>query len=436
MSPRGRMLILAAIGLVPLIGGLWIRGLTEVGLILNVFGAAVAGADLLLTPSPRRIRVDREVSGTLSVGALNPVRLLLQNRSRFPLAMQVADDHPQPADVSELPQEARVEPWKDQEFVYLLRPHRRGRTAFSAVYFRYPSRFGLWWIGEKRPLLSEVNVYPDIRAVSEYELLARRNRLSEMGLKTHRLRGQGSEFERLRDYRYEDEVRQVDWKATARHNRLISREFNTERNQNIVVLLDAGRSMRNEADGISHLDRGLNAAIMLSYIALGQGDNVAFTAFSSRIERAVRPVRGRGGVQTIVRHSFDLEPRSDVADYAMVVEDMRRRHRKRSLAILITHVIDEQHLNSIASCFRTLVSPHLVLCVFLRDAAMSRLAHKVPASDVEAFQVAGAIEMLAAQARQVARLREAGVLVLETLPEKLTADVINQYLEVKARQLM
>ena len=436
MSPRRRLLFLLSLGVLPLIMGLWYPGVSRLGIVFNLFVATFATIDLIMTASKRSVMISRQVAGTLSVGARNPVRLLVQNRSRDELELEISDDYPQPAEVVDLPQTATLGPWKEHEFVYYVKPHRRGRTQFNLVYFRYPSRFKLWWIRGERELVSEVNVYPDIRAVNEYELMAQQNRLSEMGVKKHRLRGQGSEFERLRDYRFEDELRQVDWKATAKHNRLISREFNVERNQNIVILLDSGRTMRNESDGISHLDRGLNAAIMLSYIALGQGDNVALTAFSAEIERATKPVRGKPGVQTIVRHTFDLEATTDVADYALVVEDMRRRHRKRSLVILITHVVDEQHLNSVGQYFRTLVSPHLVLCVFLRDPAMSRLANRVPTGDLEAFQVAGAAEMLAAHTKQVAKLRESGVLVLETLPEHLTADIINEYLEVKARQLM
>lgn len=436
MTPRPRLLYLVAFGVFPLLIGLWIPGVSQLGIVVNLLIGALAVLDLVLSPAPGSILIERTVSGTLSVGARNPVRLLVQNRNRDSIEIEITDDYPQPAEVVDLPQSATLGPWKENEFLYLLKPHQRGHARFSAVHFRYPSRFGLWWLRGERELVSEVKVYPDIRAVNEYELMAQKNRLSEIGLKMHRLRGQGSEFERLRDYRSEDEIRQIDWKATAKHSRLISREFNVERNQNIVILLDSGRTMRNESDGISHLDRGLNAAIMLSYIALGQGDNVALTAFAAQIERATKPVRGKPGVQTIVRHTFDLEATTDVADYALAVEDMRRRHRKRSLVILITHVVDEQHLTSVGQYFRTLVSPHLVLCVFLKDPAMSRLANRVPTGDIEAFQVAGAAEMLAAHTKQVARLRESGVLVVETLPEHLTADVINQYLEVKARQMM
>lgn len=436
MSPRRRLIYLASVGLLPLTMALWFPAFLAIGIFTNLGIGLIALIDLLLTPSKRHVLIEREVAGTLSVGANNPVRLLVQNRSKRPIDFEISDEYPQPSDVKNMPQKATLQAWKEHEFQYFIKPHQRGRAKFERVHFRYPSRFGLWWLREERELVSEVKVYPDIRAVNEYELMAQKNRLSEMGLKMHRLRGQGSEFERLRDYRFEDEMRHIDWKATAKHSRLISREFNVERNQNIVILLDSGRTMRIESDGISHLDRGLNAAIMLSYIALGQGDNVALTAFSGNIDRATKPVRGRPGVQTIVRHTFDLEATTDVADYALAVEDMRRRHRKRSLVILITHVVDEQHLESVGRYFRTLVSPHLVLCVFLRDPAMSKLANRVPTGDIEAFQVAGAAEMLAAHTKQVARLRESGVLVLETLPEQLTAEVINQYLEVKARQMM
>ena len=128
-----------------------------------------------------------------------------------------------------------------------------------------------------------VRIYPDIKAVTRFELLARKNRLAEEGLKLWRLRGAGGEFERLREYRREDELRKVDWKATAKYDKLISRDYIVERNQNVLFMLDCGRSMVNEAGGISHLDRGLNAAIMLGYIALSQGDlgngTLKFVAF-------------------------------------------------------------------------------------------------------------------------------------------------------------
>jgi len=289
---------------------------------------------------------------------------------------------------------------------------------------------------QQRPIETPVRIYPDIKAVARFELLARRNRLAEEGLKLWRLRGRGGEFERLREYRREDEPRHVDWKATAKYQQLVSREYTVERNQNVMFLLDCGRSMVNEAEGISHLDRGLNSAVMLSYIALSQGDNVAFLAFSNHIERFVGPVRGKLAVQRIIRAAFDLEARYEASDYSRALEEVMRRQRKRALVVLVTHALDEQHLASLAEYVRPLTANHVLLVALLRDVGLTALAQRPPAGDLETFQTAAAAEILATQARMVRQLRNWGVLVVETSPGELSAVIINQYLDLKARHLL
>lgn len=327
-------------------------------------------------------------------------------------------------------------PWKEREGEYDVVPRRRGANRFAAVHVRYRSVLGLWTRMEQRPLETAVRIYPDVRAVSRFDLMAVRNRLDDIGLTFRRLRGRGGEFERLREYRREDEPRSIDWKATAKYDQLISREFTVERNQNVFILLDGGRSMRNESDGISHFDRALNAAIILSYVALGQGDNVGLMAFSNRIERWVTPVRGKAGIRSIVRQMFDLEPRLEASDYALACEEVVRRQRKRALVILISHTLDEQHLVTLSTYVRTLTASHLLLCVLLRDVSLSALANSMPDADLEAFHVAAAAELISSQARRLAILRDAGVLVLETLPGELSTGLINRYVDLKARHLL
>ena len=268
------------------------------------------------------------------------------------------------------------------------------------------------------------------------DLDARRNRLSELGLKLWRLKGKEGEFERLREYRREDEMRHIDWSATAKYRKLISREYTTERNQNVVILLDCGRSMRNETGGISHLDRGLNASIILSYIALGQGDNVSLVAFSNRIERYVGPVRGKAAVQSLIQKTYDLEPRHEASDYGRACEDLLRRQRKRALVLLVTYALDDQHLDAIGRYLRSLLSSHLFLCVLLKDLPLLELATAVPHSAADAYRVAAAAEMLAAQERRLTSLRASGIHAVEVVPNELAAEVINQYLDVKARHLL
>lgn len=436
MTPRPRLLLLAALAVPVLIAGVWMPPLRQAALLFNVVLLLVCLADLVASPALKLLKVSREVSSTLSVGTRNPVELHVRNVAGVSINVELVDECPEPGTVKSGQIDLVVLSRREKSGRYSYQPHQRGSSQFSAVHLRSVSRFGLWTLIERRELVTPVRILPDIRAVYRYELLARRNRLDELGLKMYRLRGQGSEFERLRDYQREDEVRQIDWKATARNQRLISREYNVERNQNVLLAVDCGRSMLNESDGVSYLDRVLNASIMLGYIALGQGDNVGFMAFSSRVERIVKPVRGKPAIQTVLRHSFDLDARREASDYALAMEQLSRTYRKRSLVILLTHAIDEQHLDSICEALRSTRSPHLFLCVFLRDLGLTNLAGRVPETDVEAFQGAAAAELLTASERKMALLKERGILTLSSLPDQLTADVINGYLDVKARHLM
>ena len=436
MIPTRRLIALFAAAGIPFVLCVWMPPAAELGILADAVVLLVAALDILFTPPPRRLEVAREVSEVLSVGARNPVTLVVVNRSRYALEAEITDEPPEPSNTDGLPVTLALPPWKERRAVYHLEPRRRGRNRFRAVHLRYRTRLGLWCRMERRPLERAVRILPDIRAVHRFDLLAMKNRLEEVGLKLWRLKGQGGEFDRLREYRREDEMRHIDWKATAKHDRLISREYTVERNQNIVFLLDAGRSMHNETDGISHLDLGLNAIVILSYIALGQGDNVSLLAFSNRIERRLGPVRGKPAIQQIVRTVYDLEPSLEASDYDLACDELLRRHRKRSLVVLVTHSLDEQHLLTIGTYLRSLITPHLLLCVFLRDRALAELADRVPATPVEAFHGAAAAELLTTQTRRIAELRDAGVFVLEVFPNELSSALINQYLDLKARHLL
>lgn len=407
-----------------------------IGIALNLLIFGLSLVDLVVSPSLRQIEVEREMSDVMSVGARNAVRIWLTNRNRSTVQVDFQDEPPEPCATDGLPFVMSLAPLKARYRVYYVEPHHRGTTQFNDIYLRSTSRLGFWTFFDQRHAARQIKVYPDIQAVHGIELLARRNRLAEAGLKLSRLRGRGTEFDRLREYRREDEFRHIDWKATARQRQVISREYVVERNQNILIVLDCGRSMCNELGGISHLDRALNAAIVLSYIALRQGDNVGFLAFSNRAERWVRPVRGAGAIQTIIRHTYDLQPRYEASDYSLMVEELRRRFRKRSLVVLLTHALDELHLGSITRHVRELRSPHLVLASFLRNVPLFERMQSVPTTDVDAFQIAAAAEMVHAQTRQIAELGHSGLLVLDALPEQLSADLISRYLDIKARHLL
>jgi uncharacterized protein (DUF58 family) len=391
---------------------------------------------LLISPGPDDVAIHREISEVLSVGASNPATLTVRNRTGLTLAVTLHDDPGPLCEVDRLPQSVTVGPGKEETIHYSVKPSRRGASEMPAVHLRFPTRLGLWTRHQIRPLPTPIRIYPDIRAVYRYELMARQNRLSEIGVRMVRMPGQGREFERLREFRYGDEIRQIDWKATARQRQLISREFNVERNQNIVIMVDCGRFMRNETDGISYLDRALNSAIMLSYIALGQGDNVSLLAFSNKIERFIRPVRGKPGIQSILRSTYDIQASQNVSDYSLALEYLTTVQRKRALIVLITFVTDELQLRVIGESLKLRSLPYLPLCVLLQDVGLRQMADRIPESDLDAYHTAAAAQVLTGQSHEAASLREAGIMLIDTPPDLLTERLINEYLSIKARNLM
>jgi uncharacterized protein (DUF58 family) len=436
MIPSRRLIVVAALLTLPLLTAGLNRSLADAALIANLMVLLLALLDLLISPGPASLEITREISDVLSAGTSNPAALLIRNTSGHGIRITVHDDPGPHCTVEGLPQTVLVTPWKQVQVTYFVRPVRRGASAMVGVHLRYPTRLGLWMRHQIRPLETPLRIYPDIRAVSRYELLARQNRLSEIGVRTRRMPGQGREFERLREFRYGDEVRQIDWKATARQQTLISREFNVERNQNLVIMVDCGRFMRSETDGVSYLDRALNSAIMLSYIALGQGDNVSMLAFSSRIERFIRPVRGKPGVQDLLRSTYDLHASEHASDYSLALEYLTAVQRNRALVILITFVTDEMQLRVIGESLRLRSLPWLSMCVLLQDVGLRQMAHQVPETDLDAFHTAAAAQILSGQSHEVSALRDAGVMIMETPPQLLTEKLINEYLNIKMRNLI
>jgi uncharacterized protein (DUF58 family) len=436
MLPRLPLLILLALAGMPFVGVPWMPGLAFVGYGLILLTLGIALVDFWTSPKPSDVTVQRDLGEVFSLGTENPVRIRLWNRGRQPLTVEVHDEAPTPCETPDLPAIAILPPRLRRLLTYHVRPLDRGNGRFGTLFLRSSSRFGLWELTAEFFEDRTVRIYPDIRSVQRTELLARQNRLAEAGVRLSRLRGRGSEFDRLREYRREDEYRAIDWKATARQTELISREYVVERNQNVILALDCGRAMCNSAAGIRHFDRVLNAAILLAYVALRQGDTVGLLAVSNRVERFVPPLRTLGGVRQLVARTYDIMPRYEASDYELMVRELRRRFRKRSLVILCTHALDEVHLSQIVTHARQLRSPHLVLTAFLRNVPLAERLDTVPQTDLEAFQVAAAAEIIAAQSRQLAKLAQAGVLTVDAQPQELSARLISEYLEIKARHLL
>jgi uncharacterized protein (DUF58 family) len=383
----------------------------------------------------RLVTVAREAPKVLSVGRDNPVRLYIRSRARRPLLVHLVDDLPDGAASTDLPARVLLGPGAAATHTYHLRPSRRGAHALGDHHVRYRSPLGLWQRQLRIPASDAVKVYPDVKAVRTYELLARQNRDAAL-MRAVRLRGGESEFERLREYRKDDEYRTIDWKATARRQRLIAREYQQERNQSIVCLVDCGRLMTTESRtsaGLSHLDHALGAVLMMSHVAARSGDQVGLLAYDSEVRAFVPPAGGRRATERLIQATYDVHPALVEPDHRAAFTVLSRRVRRRALVVLFTQVIDDVAAQTVLRLMRSLAPRHLPLIALLRDGALDATAES-PRSDL--YLRGAAAEAILWRERLARDLKAGGALVLHTLPERLTPALVNRYLEIKAQQML
>ena len=321
-------------------------------------------------------------------------------------------------------------------FPYRVVPSQRGGFRLACVYVRGRSGMGLWNRDAKIPCDSEIKVFPDMAQLREYALLARTNRLRQMGVRRTRRIGQDNEFERLRDYTVDDNFRHIEWRATARRNRLTVKDFQANQSQRLVFMLDCGRMMTNESQGIALLDHAMNSVLMASYVALQQGDSVGLLCFSDQIHCYVPPKGGMKQMNQLLHAVFDQHPRLVESRYDEAFLHLRTQCSKRSLVVLLTNVVDEVNGQQVSRYLSSLVGRHLPLGVFLRDHSLFDRADWQARNETEFYQAAAAAEILNWRHQVLVHLTHQGVLAIDSFPEELTAPLVNEYLDIKARHLL
>jgi uncharacterized protein (DUF58 family) len=326
------------------------------------------------------------------------------------------------------------------QFTYDFICNERGKSVLECVHLLVNSPLQLWRGFYQVPVESTINVYPDMKQIAEYDLLARTNRLSLLGLRRSRKIGQDNEFERLRDYTQDDNYKHIDWRTTARRRKLTVRDFQANQSQRIVFMVDCGRMMTGTAGDISLLDHSLNAMLMLSYVALRQGDSVGLISFSDRIHNYTPARSGVKHINRLLHASYDQQARYVESRYDDAFLYLRTHCLKRSLVILVTNVIDEINSHQLKQYMGSLTGRHLPLGVLLRDRELYSAIDEfesVPNPDrATIFQAAAASDVLTWRHQVIRDLRHQGVLALDLFPEQLTSELVNQYLEIKARHLL
>jgi uncharacterized protein (DUF58 family) len=334
------------------------------GLLLALLALAIIDAVRLRRLPPPH--VTRQVPGNLALGRWSEVHLQVSHDFAETLQIEVFDHVPDGLSCEDLPLTIELQPGQHSRISYRLRPLKRGHYLFQHCEIHLPSPLGLWSGKRLLPVQDSTRVYPDFARLYGGELLAVDNWLSRLGVRQRQRRGQGQEFHQLREFREGDSLRQIDWKATARQRTPIAREYEDERDQQIMFLLDCGRQMRSQDDELSHFDHALNACLLLSHVALRQGDAVGLCTFATDQPRYLAPIKGASQLKVLLNGVYDLESSQRPADYPAAAGLLLARQKRRALVILVTNLRDEDDEDLLASVKR-ISQQHQVLIVSLRE---------------------------------------------------------------------
>ncbi|KAF1012739.1 MAG: hypothetical protein GAK31_03956 [Stenotrophomonas maltophilia] len=381
-------------------------------------------------PSPQ---VQRDVPEALALGVRRQVGLCLH--AERTVTVEVFDLAPGSWPLDGLPRRLRLRPGIASEMTYHVQPQQRGRFRFEGVQLRLRAPWRLWWQRRTLPPALDVRVYPNFVPLTRFALFSADQASRMVGAHIKRRRGEGTDFHQMREYRVGDSLRQLDWKATARARKLVSREYQDEKNQQLVLLVDTGRRMLVSESGLSHFDHALNAALVVAYLALHQGDAAGLFAAHGAQRRWVAPQRGMGTLEHLLRASYDLQPQALATDYLAMATELSLRQRRRSLVMLVTNVRDED-IEDLLAAVRLLQRRHLVCVASLRERELDAVLAQEPADDEAAVQAGAAALYLQQRAQAHDALRSERVMVLDVTADTLPGALVERYLAVKREGLL
>ena len=434
MKPSRRLLLFSLTWLLVAISAYFFPALETIWLPFGIALIIAACLDLLVSKKPPLLSIERRIQHNLPVNCWHTVKLVIHNRSPFKQTLQLYDLHPNHCISEDLPASFTLQSKHFVEVHYRIKAEQRGDAHFSGVQIYCNSRLALWKNKFTYENQETIKVYPNFAEVAKYTLLALDNQLSQLGIRQKQRRGQGLDFHQLREYRDGDSMRQIDWKATSRYRRLISREYREERDQQIVFLIDCGRRMRAKDQDIIHFDQALNAMLLLSYVALHQGDMVSLMAFGGQ-RRYFTSRKGVQQINAILNYTYDLDTTLEASDYTAAARELINIQRKRSLIVLLTNARDEDQDNLITAV-QLLRSRHLVLLANLREQALDNVIEERVESFDQAILYAAANDYIHSRKQIHAKLGQSGAITLDVTAQELPVSIVNRYFEIKQSNIL
>ncbi|MEB3312065.1 MAG: DUF58 domain-containing protein [Snowella sp.] len=388
-----------------------------------------------------RVEVSRSPLARLSIGQDNPVELILKNQ-QYPAQVWLKDDYPVNFSVSVTELKASLAPHGEQTLTYAVYPQQRGQYEWKDLHLRQLGRWGLAWQGWKVSASQSVAVYPDLLSLRSLSI---RLTLESSGtMRQARRIGLGTEFAELREYQHGDDLRYMDWKATARRQRPLVRVLEPDREQTVMILLDRGRLMTAQVQGLKRFDWGLNTALSLALTALHRGDRVGIGVFDRDITAWIAPERGQHHLSHLIERLTPIQPVLLEPDYLGAVSKVVNQQTRRALIVLITDIVDQTASAELLGAMMRLTPRYLPFCIALRDpqidtlaAGSSSLVASNPDTRIQAaYTRAVAIDLLAQRQVAFAQLKQRGVLVLDAPAHQMSNQLVERYLQLKAKNLL
>ena len=431
-----RFLYLVAIGLVPL--AIFASAPGGSGLLIfisyNALILSLFVADLFLTPSKGAVAVYRQVDTKLYFKAANRIELKIKNNWTRTLKIEAKDDLPDwHFEIISQDMLKEVPAGEDSIFSYDVIPKKRGAYTFGQVFIRYSGILGLCKKYVALNIPEEFKVYPNLTDLGKYRLIMQKHRLLTHGQRRIPLRGNGSEFESLRDYVDGDDYRKINWMATARMNKLIINQYEAEKNQPVYILLDTGRSMSYSIKGFKKLDYSINAALILSDIVNQKGDNSGLLVFNTDISQIVPTGKGEAHRNALMEALYHVQDCNMVSDYHGAFFHLLNIQKRRSIVFIFTDFETTEEAKELLEAVPIISRRHLPVVVLTVNESLENIA-KANASNIRsAYNEAMAESLLAERKGIIRSLNQRGVICLETYAENFAIDTVNQYLLLKER---
>jgi uncharacterized protein (DUF58 family) len=436
MLPTPRLAALLALALLPAAVAIAWPPALALALAWDLGCLAAFALDLARCPSARTLTACRTVEEIVSAGAPNRAQVELDNLTAREIAGELADAIPATCSAQRARTQFRLPPRGRFVHRYLFTPSRRGDHRFGDLTLRLAGPWRLALRQARFPAARTVRAYPDVQALAR-DALALANPRAESGLaRLRRSLGEGREFESLRDYVPGDDVRAIDWKTTAKRSRPIARQYQPERNQTVMLLLDCGRHMVSRVGERTKLDYAIDASLRLARVSLDRGDLVGLCAFGARVQGTLPPKRGRSQLKALIDLLYPLQPELEESDYDGAFALVAARQKRRALIAVFTDLLDEDSSRALLARTLHLRPRHLPLVVAVADTGVLAPARAVPEDLMAAYARAAARQIVQERDRTVALLRDAGAHVVNVPAQELSAAAINEYLAIKGRGLL